>query len=648
MTGNKVNIEVSTTDKNTENVLNRIERSVDKTEAKLAKLEKTGKRSGKSVKAGFDSSLATIGKFSGALTGVGSAIGGIAATAALINEQHEALIRREKERSVVSQNFGQVMRGVRIAFNEDATLSDKDLESNIQKLAKDTRTNPNIFGTALIDTFSAKGSRTNQDALNAQVAAFQLTPGKLEDGRTIAARALDLANNFGVEDMKANVGFMQNIQNSARLTSLEKVGSNLLPGVISTTAFGDTPEQAAEIGVTLTKLMTDAEGRNTRTAMIAMAQQLADFVPDQKARERNEKERLKIAQGKKGKLVDLEIPEEQTAEFESAKTTTERISVMQKFPKLQQQFLSGASFEKTAVKAVERLLTGTEVALQQLKTTREQIRPLDLDQVKTFNEKLKSIEHGQFETGLRAVEESRANTTNVQLKDRASSLKGSARKIFEETIQNVSEFPGTQTKLHFFRDLLGKSQRKSSIETLIDTLEAEKTFEDEVTIRYIDSQKEQLRKLQDKLEEVEPPEPPKNILKETAKGIRGLITDRPQRKITFKQLNNLASQFGFSSRTQSSNSTLGISKAQNNESNQQSAPASQPISERPFYERELIQALNGAASVFKAVDKQLRENNQLRKQEQQRNGGSIPNIAPPPRRPAYKSPAENLSVSRDR
>ncbi|QDT95555.1 hypothetical protein [Gimesia aquarii] len=403
--------------------------------------------------------LATVRKMSAealtTFTGIGSVISGIALAAAAINQQHQILIQRQKNKNVTGKEFGEVVRDVRVAFEPDKSLEDKDLETKILEVAKRTRTNENIIGASLVDTFSAKGAKSNQKALEAVEAAFLLKPNDLEAGRTLAARALDLSNAFGIDDMKANVGFLQNIQQVARLTSLEKVGANLLPGIISVTQQGDTPEQAAELGVTLTKLMTDAEGRLTRTALINMSSRLADFVPSTKGKD------------KRGKF---DIPEAQVTAFDQAKTTTERVAVMQQSPELQRQFFSEVTFDAASSASIRSLLTGSEVAQKQLQSARDQIKPLDINQVKTFEEKVSRIEGGSFQNLVRADEQSQTNQSAFRLSDRAGQIEGAAQKIFEKTMSEVSA-SGLESALNTFGsatidNLLGINNIESQIRTL--------------------------------------------------------------------------------------------------------------------------------------------------------------------------------------
>ncbi|QDT84575.1 hypothetical protein [Gimesia chilikensis] len=476
-------------------------------EAVNQEMGKTGRVSQKNKREAQDY-LATVKKMGSealtSFTGIGSAISGIAVAATLINQQHEALLQRQKNQFVTGRDFGQVMRDVRVAFNEDDTLKNPDLEKRILEVSKKTRTNENIVGTALVDTFSAKGPRSNQDAMNAVEAAFSLIPNNLEAGKTLAARALDVSNAFpGSDNMKANVGFMQNVQESARITSLEQVGANLLPGIISVSQQGDTAEQAAEIAVTMTKLMTDAEGRLTRTAITNMSARMAEYVPSTKGKDNRGK---------------FKVPQEQIDAYENAKNTTERIAVMQQSPELARQFFSQYSFDAASAASVKALLTGTDVAKAQYEASQKQIRPLDENQVKTFDDKVQKIEGGTFQPLVRAEEQSKINISSARLSDREGQLLGAARQIMEQTMTDIGAGPMDLKLSDFKSGTVDRVSGKNDIETYIEELENRQYFENlngrNTNSDIIQSQIENLKSLNSELKALQP-KPGPGVLDET-------------------------------------------------------------------------------------------------------------------------------------
>jgi hypothetical protein len=201
---------------------------------------------------------------------------------AALNAELENLRKLAEDTRQENLSFAGQMQQTRNAFQADATLSDEQHEPRLIKAAKEARVHSTVFAAAMQDTFSAKTDATNEEAVQAQIAAFRVARD-LEGSRTLAARALDIRQATGSTDFMANIGFLQNVQTNSRVTSLAQVGQNLVPGIAGVMTRGDTPEQAAEFVATLNTLTQDAEGATTRTAAVSLTGQLRDFSPKRRA-----------------------------------------------------------------------------------------------------------------------------------------------------------------------------------------------------------------------------------------------------------------------------------------------------------------------------------------------------------------------------
>jgi len=274
---------------------------------------------------------------------------------------------------------------------------------------------------------------------------------------------------------------------------LEKVGANLLPGIISVSQQGDSPEQAAELAVTMTKLMTDAEGRLTRTAVTNMSARMADFVPEEKGKDNRGK---------------FEVPQNQIDAYEKAKNTTERIAVMQQSPELARQFFSQYTFDAASAASVKALLTGTNVARAQYAAAQQQIKPLDDNQVKTFEDKVSRIEGGTFQPLVRAEEQSNINISAARLSDRKGQLLGAAREIMEKTMIDIGAGPLDLKLSDLKSGTVDRISGINDIETYINELENRRDYEQlngrETNSEIISSQIENLKSLNNELKALQP------------------------------------------------------------------------------------------------------------------------------------------------
>lgn len=378
------------------------------------------------AKNGINGAAAGFGQFAAQITGVGSAMGGIMLAARTVKAEYDELLRRQAEARGTAMDAAAAAHVAREAFSADATMGDKDIEPALEKLAKETRTKVGILGPALQTAFSARGSLSNADALEAVRQAARLTPNNQMAITTTAGRAMDIAKITGSNDMQANIGFLQNVQQSSRVTDLQKVGQTAVPAIQTMVSTGDTAEHAAELFATLTSLMADEQGDVSKTAAIGLAQQLNEFVAKRAAKD------------DRGKF---NVPQDQIKAFDAAKGTTERLAVMQQSPELRRAFLAKASFEKQAATPIDLLLRGDERAMGEFKAAQANIQPLDQQQRALFEKKVGELESGKFQPIQTAEERSKANLEQHDLASEAEQRAGSARAILEETLQKL-DLPG--------------------------------------------------------------------------------------------------------------------------------------------------------------------------------------------------------------
>tara|TARA_R110002095_G_scaffold200479_2_gene180763 strand:+ start:2116 stop:3915 length:1800 start_codon:yes stop_codon:yes gene_type:complete len=419
MSGNNVDINIAGNDAGMMQVWQRQQREQQKQIDRLEKMAKSGKKAGRDVKSSFNESSASISTMNMGLTKAIGLFGGISGAVALYKKQYAELVKWQENRELAGRTLGEQMRLTRIAFTPDATLKNKDLEKEIQAIADRTKTDAKIIAAAATDAFSAKGKLSNRDALNAVESAFMLLPGNLDAGQTTAARALDVGNRTGNLDMRQNVGFMQNIQNTARVTDLTKVGQNLMPAISAIQNMGDTPEQAAELVVSLNKMLEDANGAITGTAAKALATRLEKFVPEKNG---------------KDSLGKFKVPQEQIDAYKQAKTTAERIKVAQSSPELTRAFLGANPFALEYEPVIKRYLGGDKSVQELEKNVQDSIFPLGKKQGEVYAQKLSDIQAGEKQHLVNAAEASKSNVEQYRLGEDQAAMAASSRKLVDATL----------------------------------------------------------------------------------------------------------------------------------------------------------------------------------------------------------------------
>ncbi len=330
MAGNQVNISVITTDKTTDKVLNRLERGIDKNEAKLAKLGRTGNRAGKQVKSGFDSSLATFGKFAGAITGVGSAVGGVALAAnqARIEIQRfKDLNQTDADKQVVFQDA--ISQAIR---NANGLFGAEELKNIVLGLEEDTGVAPAKIADTVSSAISARGATNKkqaQDAIAGTRSALIFAPElNADESARLAGSGIDISKKTGFSSDES-IGFVQNVGSLARVEGVKDLAQNVAPAVNGLLEFNNTAQEAGSLIAALTQGTKDFTGAMSRTASINLAKQIE----------------------KRG----------------IGGSTTEGIKLLQEDPQLRKRFLEGgrfngkkfpaASIEANAFTSVRSLLT---------------------------------------------------------------------------------------------------------------------------------------------------------------------------------------------------------------------------------------------------------------------------------------------------
>ena len=375
MAGNNVKLVQSIDDREVVQAWERQIKLLDRIESKL---EKTGQKGA----AAGEKGASAAEKFSGTLVKVGAAIGGITSVAETLRAELEKVKRLESEFQQSQVSAGESIRRAKLFFTPDASVGRNEFESRIQGIQAATGANVPTVSRALETALSAKGEQSNAVAFSAVEQALRIDPKGGEQAATLSGAFLDLAKITGVQDIRANAGFLQQVQSSARVTSLSAAGQNLVPAIGSLTDLGDSPEQAAELVAALTQLTSDPTGASSGTAATNLAVQLEKFVGQRSG---------------KDERGAFRVPADQIAAFDAAGSTSERISVLQESPELRRQFVGGASFEAKSRQAVIGLLSNEGRAAGALEAAQRGIGPAGDDSIAAFEQILGFLNQGTFD-----------------------------------------------------------------------------------------------------------------------------------------------------------------------------------------------------------------------------------------------------------
>ncbi len=368
-----------------EQALEKLGRGLDKTIDKLNKIEKASADSSKAVAGGMEQAAGSALKFVGAITGVGSVVGGVLAIANQLRREYDNLVSRQKDAASAQLGFeGQLAEAVR---NAAGLLTGKEMRKQTMSIASDVSADPSSVAAALSSTLSAVGPMNKaeaEQAFAATRAAMRFAP---EMGRTdiaaLAGTAVDVAKRTGTTPEQA-IGFMQNIGGIARVPSLQNLSSNVMPAVMGTTQFGGTIQESGALISAITQGMADTEGRVSGTAGLALAEQLRERLP-------------------------------------GLGTTKDRIAAIASDPKMYKAFFQGgrfgnkkfepASFEKKALPSIEQILTGGSMLNRAFTEGIDKIGDVRGGGQKTYDELLREV---NSVTGAGRVQRSFSTATTEQ------------------------------------------------------------------------------------------------------------------------------------------------------------------------------------------------------------------------------------------
>ena len=351
-----------------------------------------------------------------AVIGAG-AVAAAAGVQALILEEQK--LRNLKQQSA-DQNvtYGEVLARTMNNFTEDDTVTRGQLNDEFagiqeRKKIRDRKAIARVAGEA----FSAKGSRTNREALTFVETAFEYAQNDEAMANTIAGRALDVSKATGVKNPRALVGFLGAAQKAARVASIEALGSEGVQAGLGGMVHGATPEQSMELFSTLNSLLVDIRGANSKTAMLAMTGQLMD------------EEKIQSA-GLTKQFKGLGL--------------MDRIATLQANPALADKFMKakGVSFEGAAEPFIRKFLSGDAAAMAEYQSVKSAIPALDANAGNLFDQEIAARNKNAH---VKLAMEDSAREASKQAKELADletlAKAGVAEKTFEDTITNV-DLPG--------------------------------------------------------------------------------------------------------------------------------------------------------------------------------------------------------------
>ena len=309
----KVEFEISAKDSGATSAWKRQEAAINGVIEQLGKLEAKQKQTAAQQENLFAKSISGAASMAAGYVSVQGALN-------LISKEWDAIEQRQNRALETQKTLAQVQRAAVLNLGVDPNWDAAKLTDTITAMSKRAGVDEKTLTRVAGDALSARGDSSIESTMTAIETAAKILPDDAEGLKTLTAATMDLQKMLG-GSAESNIGYLQSVGATSRVTSLKFMAENATPAIAGLTKFGGSKEEAGALFSMFSGSMVDTTGATSKSASLNLAKQLEAFLP-------------------------------------TLKTTDERIAALQADPAKAQKFLKESSFEVQALPAVRGLLSG--------------------------------------------------------------------------------------------------------------------------------------------------------------------------------------------------------------------------------------------------------------------------------------------------
>ena len=377
------------------------------------------------------------GRFIGAVTGIGGAVGAVAAVAMQLRKEYENLIARQKAAADLHRSVGDVR--AEALRNLPPNMSVQKMDALMDRVSKQYQVPPQALWSAGGSLSSAKGAVSWPSFVSTveQLARLRQVGGPEMDLVTPGGAALDIMRITGLTNASAAFGWQRQIGVASRMVDPQKQARSIPPVLAAAKAFGWTPEQSAEILAYATQAIGDVEGRISSTGTINFMQTLM------------------AARTKEGALIPQRIGDKiiyRPLRKKGPAAVTELQDWFAGAPEdLREIFLSKLPGRAKVKGAWMSLIARDPQALAMLQTAQEAITDPNAPGVEQFHENyFTAVAAGKTEP-VRAVRRAGENYVNQALLDNSEAMAGAVREEVRNILSNTRGIGELDRRVGMFR-----------------------------------------------------------------------------------------------------------------------------------------------------------------------------------------------------
>lgn len=265
-----------------ERAIAQLERKYESLENKLKRLFDLSKRGSKEAKDGFLLMENSIGSVGAALTGISSPMDAFLKLIQAAKAEYDDFLQRQEKSKNKTLDFAHAMEKLAVDLHGDQSLPVAAAEKEVQRLAAKTGVGAKYIANALGTGVSAKGHLQSAEILPIVDTVATAVPLLKADHDMMVATIADLRKTDPRITPEGGFGFMLAAKQQARITELPSLVQHGMPAIIGLNKMdgGQNWAENAAIYAALTNAAQDPHGRKSRTASIALAVQMKEFLKD--------------------------------------------------------------------------------------------------------------------------------------------------------------------------------------------------------------------------------------------------------------------------------------------------------------------------------------------------------------------------------
>jgi hypothetical protein len=244
----------------------------------LDKIATKGQRAGQVTKTAFQQASGAAMQVVGALTGVGSAVGGILAIAYQLKAEYQALVARQKEAADAQVSHYESVQRAGKAYGAKTSQEVDALNRRVIGGANGVK--PSDLLLAIESGISASGDVDKDDVVQMVLESARRAP-EMSLSRRQALVTGALMTKKGFPEMTTDQALAVTEQSfiAARTEDVTDFGKNVAPGVAQMAAFGggkDSHQYLTSLAIAMGQRSGDPTGRRSMNATINMLKQVKE------------------------------------------------------------------------------------------------------------------------------------------------------------------------------------------------------------------------------------------------------------------------------------------------------------------------------------------------------------------------------------